>query len=805
MPVPTPVQGTGALPLLVAPASYQGALPFSAATVNCTFSVPLAQAWQVPLVNGRPALTLLGAQRWSFRALDTWPNGAVKWALGTAAVPAGTGVALPTLTVVLGVGQSGQAQLASTVGNRIFIDTGVLKAEISKTAFNLLDRVIVDGVQIVAPGTSPGIYAADAGGAPLKVAATTVVSIEENGPAGAVVRADGKLVGGAVSVVDFTCRLAFVHGSRDVRITLTVRNANIERPQHVVLDSLELAIRAQPGGLLSGSFALPEGAMDLLLPTGSLAYAYQAYSSAPTSGATGSGPAYLPHLPKTGPGTFVHEGYSIVKNGVTLHAGDKTAWPRNPFAALRGLVGGVTVTIEHMPWLWPAALELTSLGDVVAGLFTRHNPASYTFTWRQHESRTAVYSFFSGLPLLPIPNPAEVSRRLESPLIGRLADYRAYSATGAVKWRLVDVAEQQAVYAFLGLPHEISLPNEPLNVLRHLPAGLAGGGNNHESIERLLLGEFLRTGAGGQWHLAMDQALYKSEWQILRSDNFSHEADPGANNEAVPHSTAFAGDDEHRYRDGIALAYWLTGDQRFKDALLDEVEILPTRPVWAHERSMYQMIRALVAVSEFADAQAVLDPHLRERLEYFCTPTLDVQSATSGWGWDAAPGTGLRGYFANSSQNVSEKEPGESFVTRGFITATLGPTAMYQAARHFGLTDPHGDLADRRLLDLANYTREELFPWFANPGDRHLTYSYGIQQQHVNSWEISDFHPILVAMVGAWSRTGNLGYLKKGVEQLQAFHAHGNLDVLDGRLEAQLFCATVLDLLDDLGIVLPAP
>ena len=41
----------------------------------------------------------------------------------------------------------------------------------------------------------------------------------------------------------------------------------------------------------------------------------------------------------------------------------------------------------------------------------------------------------------------------------------------------------------------------------------------------------------------------------------------GAANNQLPHSTGFQGDDEHRYREGIIDAYWLTGDERFKEAI----------------------------------------------------------------------------------------------------------------------------------------------------------------------------------------------------------------------------------------------
>jgi len=68
-----------------------------------------------------------------------------------------------------------------------------------------------------------------------------------------------------------------------------------------------------------------------------------------------------------------------------------------------------------------------------------------------------------------------------------------------------------------------------------------------------------------------------------------------------------------------------------------------------------------------------------------------------------------------------------------------------------------------------------------------------VQQQLVTEWEQSHFHPIHLGMAEAWRQTGDVSYLMKGVEQAQAFAAHGNLKHLDHRVEFQHFCRAVLD------------
>ena len=505
---------------------------------------------------------------------------------------------------------------------------------------------------------------------------------------------------------------------------------------------------------------------------------------------SGNTPNYLPHLPKLDPDTYVHEGYWVHHGSQLLHGGDKRSWPSSSWADLSGSEGGITVAFRQMAYHWPAALRCTAPGQVSVGLFPAENPAPYTWVWRQHESRTVSFSFHGGPALAP----EQVARRLESPVVGRLADYQLYDRTGVLApYDLVTVAEQEQVYATLGIPHTIAAPNPSLLVTRFYPASTGGGPNNHDAITRLLASEFLRFGSGGSWMNGLDLALYKSEWQVLRSDDFHHAQDPGAQNDHVPHSKAFTSDDEHRYREGMALAFWLSGDERIREALYDEAEILPSVDLWPHERSMYQTLRALACVATFAHAEAQLDPLLRQRVQYFALPVIDVDTATSGWGWDGWPGQGPRGCFVNSLQHVNEKAPGESFVSRGFISGSLGPVALFAAGQHLGQLDPFGHLARLRARDLATYTRNELFPFVPDPADRHLIYSYGVQQHQVNEWEQWDFHPIQLGMAEAWKQTGDVSYLLKGIEQTQAFAAHGNLKELDHRVEFQHFCRAVLD------------
>ncbi len=793
------VLGSVQLPtdILVEPYQPTDAAPYLATDRIATFGLPLPQGLAIPIVGGRPQLSVVGSDTWQFEALDTWPDGSVKWALGRARVVVGQGVK-PTLTVETGAGDSGQDELVRAKPDGWLVDTGPLQATVRYDGLGLFEHVVVDGTEIVRPGSSPGLIAtAAATGDPLVPLPGAVVLLEENGPARSALRWDGTLGDASgEGVIDVTLRLAFEAGSRDVVVVTTVRNANLERPQHTLVGSVELGLRIVPEGGLTALFAVPDGVQEIPLPAGTAAHAYQAYSDSNTDGVEGPGPGYLPHIPKLDANTLAEEGFRLVVDGEVTLQTSREEWPEHGWMDLSAPEGGVTVAIREMPFLWPAGLEAIADGTAMAGVFTARNAVDYTFTWRQHESRTALFAFHAGDPA----DPEQCARRLDAPVFGRLADPNWLRASGTIPYDLVTPGEQEAVYAALGLDHAPLPSDKTRRITRFLPAHQTGGSNNEAIIEKHLLDHWQRFGSGGALQRGLELALYKSEWQILRSDGFHHGEDPGAIDDEVPHTTNHEGDKEHRYRAGILWAYYLTGDPRYREALLDEAEILPTLAFTPQERSAYQTLRALVHLARFTDdqpeLQAPLVDAMRSWLAGLSTPLLDVETGADGYGWETLPGLGERGYYVNSSQGQSEKPPGENYVTRGFISATLGPIAFHLVSDFLGPEDPDGLLAADRLLDLATYARGELHPWFDDPADRHLAYSYGVQLQTVHSFTSSDHHTLLLAMAEGWRLTCDPGYLVKAVEMIESFEARGHLDEMDTRLDHQHFFHAYLESLD---------
>jgi hypothetical protein len=763
-----------------------------------TFGLPLPRG-KVFEVYGRPELAVLGSMVWQFRSLDFWDDGSVRWALVDVSSDVAAGQIQSNLKVVAGPGASGGKNIARATpdGKAFVLNSGPLKATILREGFNLLYNVHVDEELMLGPTLGPSFYGLTTGGDILLPGPTTVVSIEENGPARAVVRADGPLVDSLGNeVIDFTCRITARDDSRDLEVTVTVRNASKNRPLHTQVEAIEIVCRTRTGNDRSVTLPRHTGIdFSMPLPPGTNIFTHQAQTDAATDGPGST--LWLPHIPyvdENDKKTLSEQGYRIVSNGNTIHPnGDVTEWPELGWINLSGSGGAVTVTIKNMPYLWPATLEASGRGLVTAGLWTARNSVPYTFVFQQHESRTVLFSFDSDNSA----DPLDAARRLDAPLTGRAADYGYYDDTKVFPYRLLTLDEHAEAYALMGIDHTVEVQHPALEVTRYLYKGTTGGSNNSPGIETGLAGEWLRHGFGGSFQRAIDLALWKSEWQIKRSDDFVEQDAPQVLNDALPHTEGHQGDDEHRYRGGMTLAYYLTGDERIKDALYDEAEVLATVSLWAHERSMYQTLRAMARVAEFTHDQS-LTQLLRERMDFVSPQTLDIYTETSGYGWETDPNDGNRRYFAFSGQGQNEKPPGENFQARGFISASLGPVAFHMAARHLAAvdpTDPRIDAATGRLTDLAFWTYNELFPWFADPADRQIVYSYAITLQEVTVWEKYDFHPILTGMAQAYEYTGDSNYLQRGVQQIEAHQAHdngpfdNNLHLLDSRLDAQHFFA----------------
>lgn len=170
--------------------------------------------------------------RWGSHAADT--NAPAQWVLVACpvSVPAhGTGA------LVCEQGSPGDPgppslTLATNAAGRLVVESGAAQFEINRQTFNLLDRVLVAGTPVITPSEATNALVYREMGGTNIVAATArraprplTTEIERRGPLYAVVKVKGSILNDAREpVLDFTARYHFHAGRPEVRIDFTVEN-----------------------------------------------------------------------------------------------------------------------------------------------------------------------------------------------------------------------------------------------------------------------------------------------------------------------------------------------------------------------------------------------------------------------------------------------------------------------------------------------------------------------------------------------------------------------------------------------------
>ncbi|MGB0970465.1 MAG: hypothetical protein ACPGVG_05815 [Mycobacterium sp.] len=758
-----------------------------------TLGLPIAQG-AVQETGGRPAVDVTGCDSFQARTLATWPDGSVKWMkLDIEADYPSTGP-VETIAVDLanGTGKTtGLSDMGSSISGGLQVATGEITVDVmAGTSFNLFRKVVVGSTTLVNNASYKGLAAETITSDTLQAASDVTATFEENGPTRCIVLASGTMETSAnVPVFTFDCRFVFARNSRDVEVRFTVRNAtethydtSTAGNAHLQLDHIELRVPLILGTSTPDiQTQLHNGTHSATLSGVETAHYYQAQTSAETF--NDSAAEYKPHLPYSTAPNHVQQGYEVDVAGVEINGlGTVSEWAKHPFMNLSGTAGGCTVAIQHLPWWFPGALEADASGVIAAEVFTRKNPANYTFIWRQYESRTAIFSFNEGATS---PAPTAVPRRIDFPLTGRAQDFGYYHETGAFWYDLATRAEQEEAYLLMqaddaSFPsHTITPSNGPFKAMRYLRSSTTGGPNNHPEIEKFLVGQWLRHGLGAGFLRGIQHALYRCEWTCHRSDDFADASDPGAANEgSVSHTDSTGSDEEHRYREGMVWAYYLSGDERIPPAIADDLDQWDgLNHSYDQVRSLWMRVRSGAIMAEFLGEAGQASTIATTITNNSAAPYIDVATDSLTTGWHGPFDTEARRYFYSTASPVDP--PGgataNDFPVRGFFQATLGPISLRHVARYLGANSQAAaaTTASGRLRDLAYLARTELWNNASgDPADWELFYSYALKTQS-GSDSNDQFHSILLGMAQAFEDTGDTTWLDTGVEQLKAVFTNG--------------------------------
>ena len=507
-------------------------------------------------------LGVAGANAAQFRILQRdRDSGRPTWVLATfPAQPGGE------YSLTRGQGDFGGAALARLEADRIVVATGAATFEIKRQGFNGLDHVVRNRRDAV-PTHSGGGLVLLAGGVRYESGrdAASEVVVEDNGPVAAVIRARGTLRSAiGERGLDYTVRLRFARGSAACRADVSLHNATLASPASRRFDAawFEIPLAAAPAGrdLLFGFAGEGFGGR---VPAGRAAHLLQGDNPYQRSPRTTT---ILPELTDA-------VGLEVVIDGV-LHnrLGTVTDVARG-WMRLQAGSDAILAGMRDFATLFPSGFDLR--GDTLAAeIFSRHNPhGELTFSWGAHETREIGFEFADAGA-----DPEAFRQRLQYPLGGRAA-FESLRDSGAL-WgerRLVTAEEERRYFAELGHDWSVRVLGEgDLRLERQYSFGTTGGSNQFDQDECRLL-DYLRGGDAGTFLQARLGVLWKADQAVLHSDDFDYGArQNGVSDVRFDAPASFHGkgagslfDDEHPHWTCLPLYYWMTGDERVREAAVE--------------------------------------------------------------------------------------------------------------------------------------------------------------------------------------------------------------------------------------------
>ncbi len=665
---------------------------------------------------GMPQLGLNGTDSYQFRTLAKWSDGSVRWALVDFQTDVEIGRSTNNIKVIRGNGNS-YGKLAHDKGDMIVVDTGAMTVEIRKRGFNLFDSVVVNGKKIVSSGDSEGIVAVDKNSNKFFASndKNSTVVIEENGPVRAVIKASGSHIRKGKKLMDYTVRMHFYKDKSRVRVIYTLRNASKKQFKHSYIRSLALITRLNVTGRLKVKTPAHLDVIEeqLTEEKDELSY-YQAVSNFPQSYAGDSfyhkAPIPLEYR-KKGKVRFVQEGYWIKKNARELARGLKNEYPDVAFIHfIDNNSTGMTVGIRFTAGHWPKSLKVKGDGTLSVGLWPEENEVGYWIRYGSHNTFEIMYDFHSKEPSSIV----AAMKKFQYPLVGK----------APVEWYNSNISGIYPLYHFVSFEDEkkyakannweyrMGRRNPGMTVWRYHYWGW-GGFLNQYDFAQIAFVNFLRqrsdVAMAGNYFLSAEARFgYNADWSVFHSDDYDISMNgrgkwrikqPKKNwNKVSLAKVAFEWEHPHWY--GMPLYYYVTGDERIKEAILDWSEYVkkthvnlvmgPYPRVWGW--GMY----TLASMYDFTGDKSFMDM-ADENFEWLLKQKFDPKRPlrTIYINWD-------RGYVAGGSGSG-----GRTGLKPGLMTGYIIFDGIYNYYLQLDENSPYKERASDVLEGLSDFMYRE--------------------------------------------------------------------------------------------------
>jgi hypothetical protein len=511
--------------------------------------------------------------------------------------------------------------LAVETGSSIVVNTGKASFTIRKANFNLIDRAVVNGKNLLESVSGAGLVVVGPSPGNTICPCSTVYSsgndpdstaiIEENGPVRAVIKATGQHKDSSGhAYMRFTVRLYFYKNKTYSKVVSLLQNADYAASDTLIsaykgFAAYDLRIRPSLQGDRSFDVGTSHGPVHAALGNQEDAYLYQGYSNkmedcgwvtpdprgrfAPRSFVARK---LLKKNSCQSQWSYSQEGFKVVKAGRILATGNRGQYPEG-WADLRDSIGsGIEVGVYQLAAYWPKSLQFIDGGrELRIGIWPDQSlfnteGEQYLQPWPQYSQHTLYLNFHNS----SVPDPSAEFNKFQAPLIAR-AHRSAYNAAKVFFYPLLDPKEEDAYYRSLGVKCCIEDLGS-VHIFRAYAWPAGGGGNQAEMrwanlmlwLQRGFIGRYLE--AAHFYTFQTEQVFPRSDYNatkpfhwrdsfipssILTLDGFPGNVHSLNSNLECDSDQQSCGrnwiDVQHAHWYGMTDYYFMTGDESIKDAI----------------------------------------------------------------------------------------------------------------------------------------------------------------------------------------------------------------------------------------------
>ena len=556
--------GSGELPSLTVMAAH----PAHIADINhvnelVSVGIPLQKGSGITSV---AQLKLQGASAAQFKALSHYPNGEIRWLdidfITTVSAGATSQVSLAKRLVA-----SVDPDLAQVTANGVTVKTGVARFDIDADSSSILSSAMVGGKQQLAD--SMIVYSIQNGQEYTSLSDdNTQVSIEKNGPVTTIVRVDGRLKNSnGAGHFWYTARLHFVKNTADIKTELTIRNASKQVLSAQNFDAYGVRfVMENPNPDVT--FVMENGErLQGRLDAQQSALLYQGYVQNHPFNQKEVRDCYLWKPPAAGncSSDYVYT-YAPAYKGVNVVISGETALQggNNRSAAFASVESGnqkITLAQRWMANYFPASFEIDASGQVDIGLHSRYSgKPNQSINWGGHQTREFTIAFARA-------NSAIVRHQLDWPLVAR-ANFDYYRRAKAMlgENRMVSFEEEESYFAkYNGFEPEsiksVSTPEFKVKRYTHW--------RRHYTDYLKDIVDFWRGGDPMYMAGVLQSLDYEVDAAIAHSDGFDLAQNLSLTIPRGEERGINKYDSEHQLTRYLPIGYYLTGNERVHEAILD--------------------------------------------------------------------------------------------------------------------------------------------------------------------------------------------------------------------------------------------